>query len=700
MRRLLFGAAYYHEYQREDRLATDLTLMARAGFTVIRVGESVWSSWEPADGVFELDWLQPVLDGAHEHGISVVLGTPTYAVPPWLRRKYPETTAEPRTGHPLPYGHRQNVDFTHPAFRHLAERVIRRVVSRYADHPAVIGYQLDNEPGLELLHNRGVFARFVDELRAEYGDVDALNEAWGLTYWSHRIRRWSELWPPDGNTTPAYDLSWRRLQARLTSEYIAWQADIVRELAGPGQFVTTCLAMGHPALDAVRLSEPLDIAAVNPYYGMQDLLTKPAPKPPVIGARPQWTPEPGVWSLFLQADTARGIRQAPFLATETNATAIGEPHVNYPAYDGQWRQVGWAFVARGATMLEYWHWHSAHFGHETYWGGILGHSYQPGRCYTELSILGAEFAAAGNLLLDLRPDEDVAILVSPESRWALEFQPPLASPDGSADRRSYDRVVGAFYRAAFDAGLQAGTVTVDQLGDDARAAVGRWPTLIVPALYVASDATLEFLREYAHAGGHLVLGFRTGYADELARPRATVMPGILAEAVGATYLEFTNLAAPVPVSLEQPLGAGADYTATAWADALEAHTATVLARYDHPHLSRYAAVTTNVWGDGQVTYVGTLPGERLGAALGRWLRHRAGLGDPPALPASVTVTSARARDGRRLTFISNWSWDEIQVPAPVTAHGLTSDEPVRAGEPIALGPWDVTVLVSPTNDEI
>ncbi|MFC9243880.1 beta-galactosidase [Streptomyces sp. NPDC057136] len=55
--RVLFGAAYCHEYQPHERLKTDLDLMAEAKFTVIRVGESVWSTWEPENGRFELDWL-------------------------------------------------------------------------------------------------------------------------------------------------------------------------------------------------------------------------------------------------------------------------------------------------------------------------------------------------------------------------------------------------------------------------------------------------------------------------------------------------------------------------------------------------------------------------------------------------------------------------------------------------------------------
>ena len=140
--------------------------MAEAGLTVIRVGESVWSTWEPEDGRFELEWLAPVLDGAHARGITVILGTPTYAMPPWLVRKYPELTAERGTGERIPYGHRQDADYSHAAFRWHADRIAHQVVGRYAQHPAVIGYQVDNEPGMELFHNRGAFQGFVDTLRA------------------------------------------------------------------------------------------------------------------------------------------------------------------------------------------------------------------------------------------------------------------------------------------------------------------------------------------------------------------------------------------------------------------------------------------------------------------------------------------------------------------------------------------------------
>ncbi len=429
--RVLFGAAYYHEYQPYERLKTDLDLMTEAKFTVIRVGESVWSTWEPENGRFELDWLQPVLDGAHERGISVVLGTPTYAVPPWLARQYPEIAAEDASGKPAAWGARQEVDITHPAFLFHAERVVRAIVARYASHPAVIGFQVDNEPGPRLPHNHGVFQRFADDLRRRYGDVETLNREWGLVYWSHRLTTWADLWTPEGNAQPQYDLAWQAFQARQTTEFIAWQAGIVREYTRPEQFVTTCLAYGSPGLEDDAMTDTLDVTAGNPYYDMQDSLTMPGP--PREKLPQQWMAY-GAWALHHSADRIYSSRQEPFLITETNAQAIGGSSDNRPAFDGQWRQAAWALVARGARMIEYWHWHTLHFGTETYWGGVLPHSGRPGRAYAELARLGAEFERAGDLVAGITPDADIAMVYSAPSKWLMRKHPPLAGPDGGPTR--------------------------------------------------------------------------------------------------------------------------------------------------------------------------------------------------------------------------------------------------------------------------
>ena len=692
--KVLFGAAYYHEYQPTDRLNTDLDLMAAAGFTVIRVGESVWSTWEPEEGRFDLDWLEPVLDGAHQRGIAVILGTPTYAVPPWLARLYPEIAGERGSGRPIPWGARQEADFTHPAFRFHAERIIRRVVGRYARHPAVIGFQVDNEPGLELLHNHGVFQRFVDHLRHTYGTVEHLNEQWGLVYWSHRLSTWADLWRPDGNAQPQYELAWRTFQARQTEEFIAWQAAVVREYATADQFVTTCLAYDRPAFDDDRLSETLDITAANAYYVMQDGLARPDDRMPTQ----TWTTD-GTWALYLSADRMYSSKQAPFLITETNASHIGFSWDSRPAYDGQWRQAAWALVARGARMIGYWHWHTLHFGTETYWGGILPHSGAPGRTYAELARLGHEFRQAGDLVAGLTPDADVAVLYSLPTRWIMQKYPALSHPDGTPDERAYQGLVEPFYRGAFDAGLQVRVIHASRLAAAADRrltvadAVRQYPVLIAAGLYLTDDETLDWLRDYAHAGGHLIVGPRTGYADHEGRARTDRMPARLADAAGAWYDEFSTIHPDVGVLpadrdvLDLPAGAAA----TRWIDGLHPDGATVLARYDHPHFGRWPAVTTRAAGNGRITHVGTVPNIPLARAVLDWATTtRSGWA---GLPASVTCTGATATAGNRLRFLHNWSWDHTDVTVPVDCQDVLTGKPVPAGHSLDLAAWDVRILV-------
>lgn len=688
---VVVGAAYYPEYTPHERVETDLDLMVEGGFSVIRVGESTWSTWEPKEGEFDLDWMAPVLDAARARDLSVIMGTPTYAAPPWVRKRYPETAAHIATGVPVPYGSRQDVNYAHPHFRRLAERVIRAIAGRYGNHPAVLGWQVDNEPGHKLLFNPDVFEGFVDHLRTIHGTPAEVNRRWGLAYWSHRISDWDELWPPDLNTTPAYDLAWRRYQASLVEDFISWQAGLIRSIVPADRFVTTCIARHNPGVDAGAIGRDLDVTAVNIYYGTQDDLAYPGPDALAGGVSPRFVPWSGPAFPSMQADIARGIRDEPFLVTETNATSIAGSADNRPGYPGQLRQAAWLMVARGARLIEYWQWHTQHYGAESYWGGVLGHSLRPGRTYDELAGLATELRTAGDQLADLRPSAEAALLVSPESRWAFEFQGPFAGPvyrqDG--DKASYERVLAATYRAMFDAGVGVDILAPRQLPLDPAEIAARWPVLIAVALYVADDDTLHRLAKYAEVGGHLVLTPRCGYADVDNVIRPVVAPGLLREPAGVHYDEYTNLPSDVPLVGESWSGAG-----HAWADGLIADDADVLATYDHPFLRRFAALATRRHGLGRVTTLGTVPDRSLGRSLGRWLTDTSIPADPwrTARPPSVTIHTAADAEGRRLLFVHNWSWTPTSLEVPARVEDIVRADRVGVGEPLRLDAWDVRIL--------
>lgn len=683
---ILFGVAYYPEYHREDRLDADLDLMVAAAITVVRLGESVWSTWEPRNGVFDLEWMQRVLDGAHARGIRVILGTPTYAVPPWLQAAYPEIAGERRTGERIAWGARQEVDYSHPAFRFHAERVIRRIVARYASHPAIIGYQVDNEPGLELLHNHGVFTAFVNSLRDQYGDIETLNREWGLVYWSHRLSDWSELWRPDGNTFPQYDLAWRRFQASVTTDFISWQADIVREYATDAQFVTTCLQYPRRGVDDRTVFEPLDLGSGNPYYGMQDRLDRSVE----LAQQNYWTTS-GVAGLFRQADRLYSSTQGRYLVTETNAQAIDAAESNFPPYPGQLAQAAFAFISRGAAMIEYWHWHTLPFGAETYWGGVLPHSLQPGRVYAELAELGSRIASLGGALDGYEPDADVALLWSNPSRYAMQFMPPLAR-GGMADDESYEHIVDAFYRGVHEAGGQVRVLHVEQATSlGATALVERFPVLVAAGAYVLSDEQIGLLREYAALGGHLVLGPRTAYADLEARARVEIAPPRLAHSAGVHYEEFSTLEAPIPVEGTNTFGTSAGAAGAGWLDGLIPGDATVLARYRHPRFADFPAITSHAHETGRITIVGTVPNPTLATDLGRFVLPASRESVITSTSDAVSVSSGIA-GGERFWFIFNWSWAPHSVRTTRTAVDAIAGDDLATGSEFELEPWGIRVL--------
>ncbi len=695
---MLYGVSYYHEYQPLERLDEDIRLMHEAGLSVVRLGESTWSNWEPEDGIFELAWMDRVVNALYDAGIKVVFGTPTYAIPPWLHAKHPEVMAQHQYGTKAWYGARQNMNITDPTYLFYAERIIRQLMGHFAPHPAIIGFQVDNETSSGALYNPNVFKRFVSYLKNKFGTVDYVNEIWGLAYWSQRLSSWDELWTPDGNTNTGYAIEWRRFQTSLVTEFLIWQKDIVREYARPDQFVTQNVVGGHnrPESDRYRIAQAMDILAINPYHPTQDTLQLPQ-----SGQRaglPQWTEQSkseiaaGPWMIYENGQFGYSGQQSNFLITEVNASSIGDSHTNYPSYDGQWRLVTYAYISQGANMLAYWHWHTLHYGQETYWGGVLNHDLEPGRCYAEVQQIAHELMQHNDLLTDLTIKADVAFLYSQDSKYALEIQPclQLAASD-QPNYRSYQAIFDTFYGAFVDARAQTSVIYPEQ-------DLSQFKLIVIPALYIADDALLKRLVEYVNNGGHLLLTFRSGCADEFNRVRAVRAPGVLREVVGASYQEYSNLMEPLELSaaaadFELP----ADARARRWADGLLLEGASPLAYYKHPHFGRFPAIVSKSIGKGRVTYCGTLPNASLGKVLAAWTLKQAGIATPGShFPDSVLTHTAYARTGQQLLFLTNWSWTPCIVEkVPLTGHELFSGELVTADSRLELGAWDVKVVVGP-----
>jgi beta-galactosidase len=659
---VLYGVAYYPEYMPYERLDQDVQLMQKAGISVVRIGEFSWGLWEPEDGKFEFAWMDRVVEKLHAAGIRIIMGTPTASIPAWMFKEHPEIVVTRLGGQYLYYGLRQNTDLLNPTFRFYCERVIRKILEHYKNNTAIIGFQIDNETSSAGAANHDVQAGFQEYLKAKFKTVDELNKIWGLNYWGQRLNDWTELPVRDGIINPGWKLEWERYSQWLTTDFLGWQASIVNEYKRPDQFVMHDFAgPPRPEVNELEVSRTLDIAAANPYHDTQDRFDGE------VSSR--------------VGDYMRSLKSTNYLITETNAEAIGwDSKEQYPPYDGQWRLDVYTHASSGANMVEYWHWHSIHYGQETYWKGVLGHDLQPGRAYEEVSRTAHDLQRIGSEIVDLQRKNQVAILYSNDSYYGIEFMK-------FSDRVNYRTIEQQMYHALYHANVGVDFVFPESTN------LSSYKVILVPPLYVASEGVLRKLVEYVRAGGNLVLTFKSGFCNEYSTVRWEIAPGLLREAAGVHYQEFSSLLHPLALR-DDPFHAGPDNLVTTWAEMLIPDTAKPLAYYDHPFFGKYPAITQNTFGKGTLTYEGTVLSDKLQSAVLLGVLQQAGIAGPDQnLPAPVCVKHGVNRKGKSLHYYLNYS-SAAQTFAYEYGDGseILQQMVVSHGQSLTLKPWDVAII--------
>ena len=641
MKEIIFGAAYYEEYQPEDRLEQDMQLMRGAGMNTIRIAESTWSVEEPRCGEFDFSHVTRVIEAAARYGIHVIIGTPTYAVPKWLADLDPEILGRNR------FGTRQNMDITNPTYRFYAERVIRELVSRTAGYRNVIGFQIDNETKHYNMNNARVLDGFRAWLKARFGDIEAVNEAFGLRHWSLSAASFEELPDPEGTVNGGYACAFEEYRRELASGFLSWQAEIVSLYKRDDQFVTHNLDYEWKFFGAPGQQEGYS-------YGIQPGINHfDAAKALTMIGTDVYCPPCGELTgreIAFGGALMRTLKREAYLVLESQAQAF----TGWLPWPGQLKLMTLAHLAAGACGQMYWPWASIHGGLETFWKGVLSHDGEPGETYAEVREIG-------EMLKKLAPDLEtkerapIAMIVSAENLHAMNWFP--------TDRSlSYNDVVNTFHQALYELNLDC-DILYDRETD-----WSGYRLLVFPEFYCASEEMLVRVREYVAQGGHVFAGFRSFFADENARPRHRKQPYGLTDMFGLRYDRFTKNGRHL------------------WMELLEADGAEVLARYEDPHWSRYAALTRNAFGEGLAWYLGcTLSADELKPVLSA-AAQKAGI---PRQKLHWPLVSVRRG---KLQFVMNFS-DEGHIAAcPVSGTELLTGETVAENEPWKLPAWGAAVI--------
>ncbi|MFN8354100.1 MAG: beta-galactosidase [Spirosomataceae bacterium] len=674
--KLLFGVAYYDEYMPYERLEKDVAMMKEAGINVVRIAESTWSTVEPSDNVFDFKHIDRVLTTMHKGGIKVIVGTPTYAIPTWLAKKYPDVLVTTAQGQRL-YGARQNMDITNVHFRFHAERVIRKIMEHVKDHPAIIGYQVDNETKHYGTASPNVQKAFVHYMKNKFKTLEAINKAFGLDYWSNRINRWEDFPLVNGTFNASINASlnaeFAKFQRQLVTDYLAWQTQLVKQYAKPSQFITQNFDLEwrnysygiQPDVDHFAAAKALDVAGIDIYHPTQDHLT-------------------GI-EISLGGDLARSMKNGKnFFVIETEAQGFPQ----WVPFPNQLRLQAFSHLAAGANMLEYWHWHSIHNSAETYWKGLLSHDFEPNPTYNEAKTIGKDFDRLSDKLINLKKNNEVAVLFSNEALTAFN-----AFSFGWGARENYNDILRPYYDALYKMNVGVDFVDATQLALDPKKSLDSYKLLIVPVLYAASDELLNKLNQFVKDGGHVLYTFKSGFSDQNVKVRSSIQPGVINEACGISYSQFTI---PNNVSLKNdPFGVGPEQNkVTTWMELLTPTTAKVLAYYEHPAWGTYAAVTQNQYGKGVATYVGFITTPALTEKLVKAVLQKANLWKTEqqfAFP--IIVKSGLNQQGKTIRYFFNYSGVSQQITYPYrNGNELLSNSVVSANSTLTLEAWGVQII--------
>ncbi len=682
--KLYFGAAYYSEYLPYDRVEKDMEMMEKAGMNVIRIAESTWSTLEPQEGVYDFTHIDRMLNAVACHHISVIVGTPTYAVPTWLVKKYPDILAITQNGRER-YGHRQNMDITNPDYLSHAERVIRVLMEHVKDVPHVIGYQLDNETKSYGTAGPRVQAMFVDYLKENFPDINDFNHEFGLDYWSNRVNDWDDFPDVRGTINQSLAAEFCKFQRSLVTKFLSWQADIVREYKRDDQFITqnfdfdwTTHSIGYQSqVDQYDASRCMTVAGADIYHPSNEELT---------GAE-----------ITVCGNISRSLKKDNYLILETEAQGL-TPWLPYP---GQLRLQAYSHIANGSNSVMYWHWHSIHNAIESYWKGVLSHDFSENETYREAVVIGNEWNKIGSHLKNLKKENKIAIMLDNASLTGFT-QFPLEK----AGANGYNTVMRWFSDALYRLNIE-----YDMISSREQDFSG-YECLIVPALYSAPESLLLALDSYVRNGGHLITTFRSGFSDEYLKIYPDMQPHILHECLGLHYDQFTHphhvdivpvqsdVMAAAQEHFSHPDDSAFSLTSSAceWMELITCDTAVPVLKYSHPAYERYAAAAKNQYGNGSTLYFGTMfeNDELLESVLLSFL-HETGFSggdlssDAPHYP--LIIKRGINDSGKELCYYLNYSKD----PVSVTHHGkngveLISETAIVCGNKIDLGGWGVAVV--------
>lgn len=643
---IYLGTAYYPEHWPKDRWETDTQLMVDAGIQVVRIAELAWTSLQPTAESFQFEWVDDFLALAAAKGLSVILGTPTESCPPWLWRNVPDVVATDEF-HRI-HGGRGRYCYNNRRLQSQIAQLVEHMAQRYGNDARVVGWQIDNE-----LRGTPCFCNqcrqdFRDWLKARYGSLKALNEAWGTVFWSQQYSAWDEVDLPSADqltTSTSQILDHLRFVSDSTVRHLERQAQIIRRYSH-GQFISHNSMGAYPWVDLRDLVHHVDFMGWDTY--------------PAVDSEN--------FETCFSHDLIRGLKEAPYWMLEQKNGYFNGGTYNLAIEPGIVRLWAYQDLARGANGVVFYRWRSNRFNVEQNPNGILRHDGSPRRAYDEIQQLSRELARIGEALGPTRVVASVGLIFSYDQVWAQKARQQYPA-------LTYGTEVSAYHRAVTELGLTADIIAPTH-------PLKQYDLVIAPMLSLTNVDILRNLEDYVRHGGHLIMTTQSGIKTWTNVVHDVTWPEPLGEMLGMVVKEFDAPRDGITNDVEYH---GERYAVDGWMEVLHPTTASPIGIYRDKFYAGHAAISQNRYGQGTVTYVGVRYHRELVKALIQNVANQ----PIHVLPPGVFMTT-RAGDSGRFTFYINMQPRATAVPLVRPGWDVLAERAV--GGVIEIDSWDLVIV--------
>ena len=671
--KITLGTCYYPEHWDKNLWREDLERMKECGIEVVRIAEFAWSKIEPREGEFTYEFFNKFLDLAYEMNVKVIFCTPTATPPAWLTEKYPETLNAAIDGTLYRHGGRRHYNYNSPKYRELAKRIVEKSASHYGPHPAIIGWQIDNEINCEKseFYSESDTAAFRIWLREKYNTLDTLNEAWGTVFWNQTYTDWSQIYvprpTPSSSNNPHQVLDYTRFISDSACRFAALQSSVIRKYKKPEDFITTNGIFSN--LDNHRMrEESLDFITYDSYPNFAYCRDRFDQKEDSLRDR--------MWSRNLMEvrsiSSNFGIMEQQSGANGWN-TGMAAPTPK-PGQMTLWTMQS---IAHGADYISYFRWRTCTVGTEIYWHGLLDYSGRDNRRIAELKEIHKKTQCLSELAGSVYKAE-AAVIRDYDNIWdsqldtwhnAVEWQSQLSI--FRAAQKTHTPLDYVYLRE---------TTTIEQLQ--------KYKVLFYPHPVLMSPERASLLEQYTAQGGTLIIGCRSAYKDMNGRCTTDCLPGLLKPLTGTDIPEYTLVSpedTPPLINWDGQL-----LEAAVFNDQLTPvlPNAQVLALYENCYYEGTPALIKNTIQKGTVYHYGAAFNEQAAEVFLEKLDLKTPYEAHFTLPPQCEI-APRSKDGTTYYFILNYSNTPAVICLPHQKKDLFTQ--TYAQGTITLPPYGVKV---------